>query len=90
MELEKEFFELEMKKYVVNIFGENYVIHTDNNQEYLNNLVENIDSRIKSIQNSKPRLSPYNVLVLCALNLIDELTQSNDRCLELTNVLEKV
>lgn len=63
----------EEQKVSVQIFGELYVIRGKGSEEYIKNLANDVDKRIREIALKFPRLAAHQVATLVALNLTEEL-----------------
>lgn len=65
----------EDQKVSVQIFGELHVIRGKGTEEYIKNLANDVDKRMREIALKFPRLAAHQVATLVALNLADELTK---------------
>lgn len=61
----------------VNIFGAEYVLKTDENQEYVVQIANYVDEKMREIDRSQAINSNLKIAILAALNIADELFQSN-------------
>jgi len=59
----------------VNIFGAEYALKADNNQDYIAEIAAYVDSKMKEIQKSQTISSNLKLAILAALNIADELFQ---------------
>jgi len=60
----------------VNIFGAEYVLKSDENQEYVVEIANYVDQKMREIDRSQAINSNLKVAILAALNIADELFQS--------------
>ena len=60
----------------VNIFGAEYVLKSDENQEYVIEIAKYVDQKMREIDRSQAISSNLKVAILAALNIADELFQS--------------
>ncbi|MHB1654423.1 MAG: cell division protein ZapA [Desulfitobacteriaceae bacterium] len=63
----------EVRKIEVGIFGEKHVIRGEGSPEYIQGLAHEVDKKMRQIAQRSPRLPVYQVAILAALNLADEL-----------------
>ena len=69
----------------VNIFGAEYVLKSDNNENYIIEIANNVDQKMREIDRSQAITSNLKLAILAALNITDELFQNKqyrDRLLE--------
>ena len=57
----------------VEIFGQKYLIKGDNDQEYIQQLAEYVDSKMREVNGKLQLSTPGKVAVLAALNITHEL-----------------
>ncbi len=62
-----------MKGVNVEIMGQNLIVASDGNDDWVKSLAGTVDERIKSIRASGQTVSSVNVAILAALNFADEL-----------------
>ncbi len=77
-----------MTKIEVNILGHEYTIKGDEPEEYLIELANYVDKKVKSIHNNYPKLAPLNVTILAALDIADELHKTRNEHELITNEIE--
>lgn len=58
---------------VVSIFDQEYVVKSQEEEQYVRELAAYLDRKMRDIQEKSPHLTPHKVAVLAALNLVDEL-----------------
>lgn len=75
------------RKVSVRIFGTEYIMLTDDTDEYITELAAKVDNIMREISKSNSRYNPTMVAVLSALNLADELCKSRE---ELHNTNERL
>ncbi|HHW06721.1 MAG TPA: cell division protein ZapA [Clostridia bacterium] len=61
------------KRVVVTIFDQEYVVKSQEEESYVQELASYLDRKMRDINRKSPHLSPHKVAVLTALNLVDEL-----------------
>ena len=69
----------------VNIFGAEYVLKSDNNENYIIEITKYVDQKMREIDRSQAITSNLKLAILAALNITDELFQNKqyrDRLLE--------
>ena len=59
----------------VNIFGNEYSLVSDNNEEYLKEVAEYVDSNMRKIDRNQSFKASTKLAILAALNIADELFQ---------------
>ncbi|MCK5127188.1 MAG: cell division protein ZapA [candidate division Zixibacteria bacterium] len=59
----------------VNIYGEEYTVRSDGNMDYITEVADYVDKKMRDIAEKMPNKSPARVAVLAALNITDELLQ---------------
>ena len=72
----------------VNIFGSEYVLKADQNQEYIIKIANYVDQKMKEIDKTQTISSNLKIAILAALNITDELFQEHqyrDRLLDQIN-----
>ena len=69
------------------IFGEEYVIKGEAEQDYMEKVASFVDKKMQQISNANPQLSAKQNAVLVALNVTDELLRLRKDYDELIKVL---
>ena len=64
---------------VVHIAGQRYVVRSDANEAYVQQLAGYVDDRVREVQQSSRRVPSQSLAVLAALNIADDLFQERDR-----------
>lgn len=59
----------------VNIFGSEYTLIADNNENYVNEIAEYVDDKMREIDRAQSIKSSSKIAILTALNIADELFQ---------------
>jgi cell division protein ZapA len=59
----------------VNIFGNEYSLIADNNEEYLKEVAEYVDKKMRNIDKNQSFKASTKLAILAALNIADELFQ---------------
>ncbi len=57
----------------VNIYGEEYPIRSEGDVDYIHEVAEYLDCKMRDIAENVPNKSPGRVAILAALNITDEL-----------------
>lgn len=60
------------KRIEVTIDGMKFYVRGNDNEDYVKNLAQNLDEKIKSTYNSNYRLNQVQSIILCALNILDD------------------
>jgi len=66
------------KQLRVNIFGSEYVLKADENEAYVKQVAEYVDEKMREIDRSQAINSNLKIAILAALNIADELLQSQE------------
>lgn len=66
-------------KFIVNIYGSNYTIKGDIDQEYIKKLADYVDNNMREIADQTKMASTQRLAVLTALYIADELFQAKDQ-----------
>jgi cell division protein ZapA len=64
---------------VVHIAGQRYVVRSDANEAYVQQLAGYVDDRVREVQQSSRRVPSQSLAILAALNIADDLFQERDR-----------
>ena len=66
------------KNLTVNIYGQDYVLKSTADQDYINKIAEHVNSRMKEVESTGLDASSQQlkIAVLSAMNIADELFQS--------------
>lgn len=70
---------MEKKRYEIQIAGAQLAIISDEREEFINTLVENLDAQIKEITVSSKRSSNLDAAILCALEYYSEKVKAEKR-----------
>jgi len=62
----------------INLLGTRFSIHTDENPEYIQQLIENLDERFTALEKSTGLKDPLKLALLTGLFLEDEIQKSRD------------
>jgi cell division protein ZapA len=75
----------------VEIFGATYYVRGEQDRRYLQQLAEMVDQKMREISEKAPTVDTGKIAILAALNLADELVQSNNEQEgERVEIMEKV
>lgn len=75
----------EKRKIDVYIDGRNLTVVGSDNEDYIRGLARYVDAKIKDLSSKNDRLCQTMSAILAALNIADELHQSNEKLAELEN-----
>jgi len=69
------------KNLTVNIYGQDYMLKTTANQEYIDKIADYVCSKMKEVENTglDANSQQLRIAVLSAMNIADELFQSKDK-----------
>ena len=73
----------------VQILGEEHVLKGRGSDEYIKNLAKLVDARVEEIQRNNPMLPRYQVAILVAINIANELEKLKAEHQELLALLEE-
>jgi cell division protein ZapA len=77
----------------VNILGQKYIIKGDAPPEYIRQLAEIVDQKLKEVYSNVPNVTPLKAAILAALNIADEFqklkAQYDNITQELKNIEDK-
>lgn len=62
-----------MRAYDVKILDQPFRLKSDENEDHIHRLTQLLQEKVSEIQGQAKNLSPYNTVVLTALNLADDL-----------------
>jgi cell division protein ZapA len=68
---------------VVHIAGQRYVVRSDADEVYVQQLAGYVDGRVREVQQSSKRIPSQSLAVLAALNIADDLFQERKKRTEL-------
>jgi cell division protein ZapA len=57
----------------VHILGQKYIIRGEASSEYIQQLADYVDQRLKEVYSGSPQITPLKAAILTALNISDEL-----------------
>ena len=63
----------------VNIYGEEYPIRSEGDVDYIREVAEYLDRKMRDIAENVPNKSPGRVAILAALNITDELFRERNK-----------
>ena len=80
----------ESKNITVNIYGQDYVLKSTADQEYINKISEYVNSKMKEIEKSglDANSQQLKIAVLSAMNIADELFQSLEKNSSIISTIE--
>ena len=73
----------------VNIYGEEYTIRSDGDLDYIREVAEYVDRKMREISEKTANRSPSRVAILAALNIADEYFVEKNREKQDLSVIEK-
>ncbi|MCL4492669.1 MAG: cell division protein ZapA [Nitrospirae bacterium] len=74
----------------VYIFGQKYVIKGDDPPEYIKQLAEFLDERLKEVHTHSPNVTPLKATILAALNIADELHKVKSEYTAIAQGIKKI
>ncbi|HEX8947867.1 MAG TPA: cell division protein ZapA [Dissulfurispiraceae bacterium] len=74
----------------VHILGQKYVIKGDDSPEYIQQLAEFIDGKLKEVHSHSPHITPLKAAILAALNIADELHKVKKEYQSVTQGIKKI
>lgn len=74
----------------VKIMGDEYIIRSDAETDYVEGLAESVDERMRAAFDMNPRLSRNQAAILVCLSLADDLKKARRRYEELMRLVEDV
>ncbi|HTY53915.1 MAG TPA: cell division protein ZapA [Candidatus Binataceae bacterium] len=77
-----------MTRVKVEIMGQNLVVASDADDEWVKAVAEAVDAKIKSIQEASRAVNSIDVAILAALNFADELERLKREHREITERIE--
>jgi len=71
----------ESKMITVNIYGQDYMLKSEGDSEYINKIAHIVQDKMKEIENTglDSNSQQLKIAVLAAMNIADELLQSQDK-----------
>ena len=80
----------ESKNITVNIYGQDYVLKSAADREYINKIAEYVNSKMKEIESSglDANSQQLKIAVLSAMNIADELFQSLEKNSSIISTIE--
>jgi len=69
------------------IYGKKFAIESDVSAEYMNEVTQYVDSKFNELKGASE--SPFDIAVLVALNIADELFQKRELTKRIVDILEK-
>ena len=78
------------KNLTANIYGQDYMLKSTANQDYINKIAEHVTSRMKEVENTGLDASSQQlkIAVLSVMNIADELFQSLDKNSKIISTIE--
>jgi cell division protein ZapA len=67
----------------IDIFDQTYNVNAEQNEQYVKNLADYVDGKMREVANATRTVDSLKVAVLAALNIADELYSLRDRQKEL-------
>lgn len=71
----------------IDIFGTNYTLKTDAEEEYVKEIAKTIDERMKTIAEKNPDLPSFKIAVLCLIEAVDEIRKTKENLKGIENEL---
>ena len=78
------------KNLTVNIYGQDYMLKSTADQDYINKIAEYVNSKMKEIESTglDANSQQLKIAVLSAMNIADELLQSLDKNSKIISTVE--
>ena len=78
------------KNLTVNIYGQDYMLKSTADQDYINKIAEYVNSKMKEIESTglDANSQQLKIAVLSAMNIADELFQSLDKNSKIISTIE--
>lgn len=73
----------------VNIFGTEYTLRADENENYINEIARYLDEKMREVDKNSSIKSSSKISILAALNVVDELFQERKYKEKLLNQLNE-
>lgn len=73
----------------IRILGEEYVLRGSSGTEHIRRIGAELDGRLRRLAEENPKLSNGKLAILAALNLVEELQQSEEQYRRLLRMAEK-
>lgn len=78
-----------MNRVKIEILGNNYMIQTNESEEYCQKLADEINSQVGSFMQQNPKISAHDALILCTLGCYDSFHKSEKTCDSLRDQLSE-
>ena len=80
----------ESKNLTVNIYGQEYMLKSTADQEYINKIADYVNSKMKEIEDTglDANSQQLKIAILSAMNIADELFQSLDKNNQIVSTIE--
>lgn len=78
------------KNLTVNIYGQEYILKTDGDQDYINKIADYINSKMKEVEGTglDANSQQLKIAVLSAMKIADELFQAIDKNSKIISTVE--
>lgn len=73
----------------VKIFGTEYPLRVQSDANYIRAVASYVDKKMREVYESKPERTPFQIAILAALNITDELMQARGKQAEAYSELEQ-
>ncbi len=73
----------------VRIAGEEHLVKGNATEQYIRELANIVDNKIKDVQKNSPNLTRHRMAILAAINLADELKRVKTEYAELLKIMEE-
>ena len=80
---------MDSNRVAVRILGEEYLLRGSAGTEHIRRIGADLDGRLRRLAEENPKLSHGKLAILAALNLVEELQQSEEQYRRLLHMAEK-
>ncbi len=74
----------------VYILGQKYIIKGEGQPEYIKQLADFVNERLREVFEASPGIVPLKAAILAALNIADELHKTKNECATISNNIRSI
>lgn len=74
----------------VYILGQKYIIKGDSPPEYIKQLAEFVNEKLKEAYSASPGITPLKAAILAAFNIADELHKARNECASIADNIRSI
>lgn len=78
------------QKHIVSVFGENYVLTSDESVEHINKTITMVDGLMVQIAQKGQIVQPHRIAVLAAIQLASKNVHFDEHCDQLLDLVSKI